>query len=330
MAQVSAADDADDEWRPPVALRRRQARGQRFGHGAVPVQLRLDEVAEAAAVTTALAMRVFAVDTEQEVAVGRAGRRRATNPFAFARRHGIPALVADRPCQARIDVEREHRQTVDAHELEKRQVERSREIPDLLPAGLHQQCRRAELAGHPAIEHRLHAARKHLEADDHLRTQRVQPGEYLQLPAVMIFVIMLLAEQDDISRGGTRQHLVGRDALAILAGDPQPARGRGAGCAACCRAGRQQRKTQGSGHQQQRKEQEPAIAVARHRLPLVNSAGTSAADGSTARYRSSLLAFNGKVKSSDRALVPPTASGASQGRCLSATLHPQRTLGARA
>jgi hypothetical protein len=52
------------------------------------------------------------------------------------------------------------------------------------------------------VEHRLHAARKHLEADHHLRALGVQGGEHLQLPAVVVLAVVLLAEQDHILADG--------------------------------------------------------------------------------------------------------------------------------
>ncbi len=43
----------------------------------------------------------------------------------------------------------------------------------------------------------MHPAREHLEADHQVRALRVQRGQRLQLPAVVIHVVMLFAEQHD-------------------------------------------------------------------------------------------------------------------------------------
>jgi hypothetical protein len=79
------------------------------------------------------------------------------------------------------------------------------------------------LAGYPAIEYRLQAAGKHFEADDHVRAQRVQPREHLQLPLVVIGVVMLFAEQQHVASDQVGQDLLLADGLRLLIGQDRPA-----------------------------------------------------------------------------------------------------------
>ncbi len=80
----------------------------------------------------------------------------------------------------------------------------------------------------------------------------------------MILVIVLLAKQDDVGGGGSRQNLVGGNALAGPAGDLHPARRRDAASGRCCRPGQQQRSGKGTSQRQQRPERHAAIPVAPH------------------------------------------------------------------
>ena len=150
--------------------------------------------------------RVLAIDLEQEIAVRVRRRRRPADAFALRCRHRVPAFLRDGPGELLVDVERHHRDAVDARELEQRQIELGRQFPDRVPLRLLEQLPDGEIAGDPAIEHRLRAAREHLEADDHVRPLRVQRRQHLQLPAVIVVLVVLLAEQHDILFRHLRQH----------------------------------------------------------------------------------------------------------------------------
>jgi hypothetical protein len=145
------------------------SRQQRLGHGAVPVLLCLDEVLESTAIARVPTVSMLAIDAEQEIAVGLAGRRRPADALTLALREGIPALVADGPGQFGIDIERDHRDAVDAREFEEGEIQLDRKTPVLFPRRLREERRYGQLARHPALQRRLCLARKHLEADHHIR-----------------------------------------------------------------------------------------------------------------------------------------------------------------
>ena len=142
---------------------------------------------------------MFPEDGEQLLAVGLDRRRRAADAFPLGFRHRVPALLADRPAELALDVQRQHRDAVDARELEQRQVELGRHVPVALPFRLVEELGHRQLARHPAVEHRLHAAREHLEADHHVRPPRVQRGQRLQLPAVVVHLVVYLTEQHHVA-----------------------------------------------------------------------------------------------------------------------------------
>ena len=81
------------------------------------------------------------------------------------------------------------------------------------------------LPGHPAVQHRLHAAREHLEADHHVGPLRVQRGEHLQLPAVIVLLVVMLAEQHDVPLRHRCQDSGGADDARLIAVQHRP-RGR--------------------------------------------------------------------------------------------------------
>jgi len=73
--------------------------------------------------------------------------------------------------------------------------------PHLVPFRLLQELLGGQRTGDPLVEYRLGTAREHLEADHHLRALGVQGGEHLQLPAMVILGVVLLAEQDHVLAG---------------------------------------------------------------------------------------------------------------------------------
>jgi len=84
---------------------------------------------------------------------------------------GVPAAACDRLGQAAFDVQRHHRNPVQAREVKERQVKLGREPPDLGPFTLLEKLLHGEFTGNPSIEHRLGAPRERFEADDHARAQ---------------------------------------------------------------------------------------------------------------------------------------------------------------
>jgi hypothetical protein len=117
------------------------------------------------------------------------------------------------------------------------------------------------LAGYPAIEYRLQAAGKHFEADDHVRAQRVQPREHLQLPLVVIGVVMLFAEQQHVASDQVGQDLLLADGLRLLIGQDRPAGRRQTGlglgfCVARCAAVGDQCAEQGAADSRKQEQRE--------------------------------------------------------------------------
>ena len=153
-----------------------------------------------------LAVRVLAIDLEQVIAVRPRRRRGPAHAFALGFRDGVPAFLRDGPGELLVDVQRHHRDAVDAGELEQRQVELGRQLPDRVPLRLLEQLLDGELAATQLVQHRLRAAREHLEADHHVGPLRVQRRQHLQLPAVIVVLVVLFAEQHDILFRHRRQH----------------------------------------------------------------------------------------------------------------------------
>lgn len=184
--RMAASDDGDDQGPAGAGM----AGGDGLGHGAIPGELRLDETPEGRIVGGCRAGRrrgpVVAEDAGEGGDVGRAGRSRRAKPFAGVRRNGIPAILADPGHQRPLDVERHHRDAVHAREIEQRHIERRREAPHLVPLRLLEEGAFVDLAGDPAVEDRLQAPGKGLEAQDHVRGPAVQGRQGVQLPA-MIF-----------------------------------------------------------------------------------------------------------------------------------------------
>jgi hypothetical protein len=182
---------------------------------------------------------VLAIDLEQELAVGVRRRGCLADPFARAKRYRLPALVGDLAGQFLVDIQGQHRNPVQARELEQGQIQFWRRVPDLLPLRLGQKLLDAQFAGHPAIEYRLQPAREHFEADDHFRAQRMQSGEHLQLPLVVVRIIMLFSEQQHLAADQFGQDLRLADCPRLLiledypAGRRQTGLGRGFRAARC-------------------------------------------------------------------------------------------------
>ena len=173
-------------------------------HRPVPCRLRLDESrkggvgAQDLRIVLAMDRPMLAIDLEQEIPVGARCGRGPADPFTLGLGHGVPALFGDGLGQFLVDVERDHRDPVDPRELEERQIELGRQLPDGVPLGLLEQLPHREIARHPAVQHRLRAAWKHLEADHHVGALCVQRRQHLQLPTVIIVLVVLLAQQHHV------------------------------------------------------------------------------------------------------------------------------------
>jgi hypothetical protein len=170
---------------------------------AVPRELCLDESPPARLVVR-LAAAVCGHRLRQEGFVGRARGRRVRDALAFPHGHRGPALASDACHQRAIDVQRLHRNAVQASELEERQIQRRGEAPHARPVGLPEERALVELAGDPPVEDRLGAAREHLEAEHHGRVLGGERGNGLELPAMVVGPIVVLAEQDDVRARGAR------------------------------------------------------------------------------------------------------------------------------
>ena len=74
-------------------------------------------------------------------------------------------MRTDAAHQRALDIERQHRNAVQPRKLKQRQIERRIMAPHLRPVGRLEKLLLREFAGDPATQFRLHAARKHLEAE---------------------------------------------------------------------------------------------------------------------------------------------------------------------
>src|SRR5664280_2599991 len=86
-------------------------------------------------------------------------------------------------------------------EMEKRQVELVGKSPDLRPIDLAQECGFVQLALGPVAEYRLDATREHLETEDHVGSVAEQRRDRMKLPAMVLCLVMRLAEQHDVAPG---------------------------------------------------------------------------------------------------------------------------------
>jgi hypothetical protein len=166
--------------------------------------------------------RVLAIDLEQELAVGVRRRGRLADAFALGKRYRVPALVGDLARQFLVDIQGQHRNPVQARELEQGQIQFWRRVPDLFPLRL---ARNSLTLSSPATQRSSTGCSrrgKHFEADDHFRAQRVQPGEHLQLPLVVVGVVMLFAEQQHLASDQFGQDLLLADRLRLLIGRRPP------------------------------------------------------------------------------------------------------------
>ena len=88
-----------------------------------------------------------------------------------------------------------------AGKIEKREVELSGEAPDLRPIDLAHEGGFVQFALGPAVEHRLNAPREHLETEDYVGSVVEQRRDRMKLPAMVLWLVMRLAEQHDASLG---------------------------------------------------------------------------------------------------------------------------------
>src|ERR1035437_474227 len=93
-------------------------------------------------------------------------------------------------------------------ELEQRQVQLSGEAPDLRPIDLAQEVGFVQFALGPAVEHRLDAPREHLETEDHVGVVAEQRRDRMKLPAMVLRLIVRLAEQHDAALGKRYERVV--------------------------------------------------------------------------------------------------------------------------
>src|SRR5665647_2583016 len=96
-----------------------------------------------------------------------------------------------------IDIERQHRQAMHSGEMEQRQVELVGKSPDLRPIDLAQEGGFVQLALGPVVEYRLDTPREHLETEDHVGSVAEQRRDRMKLPAMVLRLIVRLAEQHD-------------------------------------------------------------------------------------------------------------------------------------
>lgn len=113
--------------------------------------------------------------------------------------------------------------------MEKGEVELGGHAPHRAPFALGQKLGLGERPRHPTVQDRLRPAGEHLETDHHVGALRMQRGEGLQLPAMMIHVVVLLTEQHDRTLGHRGDQPGALDCLRRCALQARPATGGEAG-----------------------------------------------------------------------------------------------------
>ena len=93
-------------------------------------------------------------------------------------------------------------------EMEQRQVERVDKTPDLRPIDVTQEGGFVQLALGPVVEYRLDATREHLETEDHVGSVAEQRRDRMKLPAMVLRLVMRLAEQHDAVFGERYDRIV--------------------------------------------------------------------------------------------------------------------------
>ena len=243
---MAAADDGDDQR----LIRRGGGGGEGLGHGPVPGQLGVDEALHPVGVRRrARPFEMLVIDLAELVAVDRGRRRRVRDPFAIRLGHGVPASFPDGGDQGAIDVERHHGHPVDAGEVEQRHIQRRIETPHPVPFHRLKKRRLVKFAGHPGIEHRLHAARKHLESEDHRAAPGMERGDGLELPEMMLGIVVSFAEYDHARGRRPGEQPVAGERRGRAGLDPDTRRHAGRGVLI---GPRRRARSQGRRHQQRR------------------------------------------------------------------------------
>jgi len=98
--------------------------------------------------------------------------------------------------------------------MQERQIETGVITPYIGPFGLFQERRFIKLAPTPVIKRRLHAPGQHLQAQDQVGISRMQRGQHVMLPTVMIPVVMNFAQQHDRFAGEIGKQPAGLDLFA--------------------------------------------------------------------------------------------------------------------
>jgi hypothetical protein len=76
-----------------------------------------------------------------------------------------------------------------------------------LPLDALQKLWLGQLTRDPLIEYRLYSTRKRFETDHHLRAEHVKRRKYLQLPQMVIRIVVVLAEEYDVTVSGAFEDL---------------------------------------------------------------------------------------------------------------------------
>ena len=163
VADVPAARDADHEGLIGAVGGMQRIR-EPLCHGTIPGRLRIDEMPETRPVATSPLrigrFRMELVDLVKILEVSRRGRRGARDPLLLRGRHGVPTFIRYRLDEFAVDVQRSHRNSVDAREPEERQVKLRANPPNLLPIRLLQQLPLRKLSRDPLVQDRLSPARE--------------------------------------------------------------------------------------------------------------------------------------------------------------------------
>jgi hypothetical protein len=238
VLEVAAADYADHHRILIVG----KCAGDCLRHSAIPGQLGVDEMREffelQYIIDTGIDVgfeidfgRVFlAVGVEQKLLVGiEPGQRkqigfvcqsRVGQTHALRLFHGLPTLPPYFRHQFTIDVECDRRQSMLARKMQQRQIQVGIVSPQFAPFGLFEKFAFVELARAPGIERRLHPARQHLQADDHVGMARMQNREHVVLPAVMRPIVVNFTQQHHARGGEIVEQCLRRKRIAAARVEP--------------------------------------------------------------------------------------------------------------
>ena len=179
--------------------------GDTLGHGTIPELLPLDKALKSLFLSSGKIAHGFFIATvrtrmmlhktpRQHFEIGPLRDGGIRDPLTLILWYRRPPLLLHLIEEGAVHIQGNHRNMIHAGEIENRQIKCRIKTPIAVPIALLQKFSFAQLPRHPFIQNRLHLPGKHLKAERQVLAQRIQPGDYLQLPTMVIGVIMVLAQ----------------------------------------------------------------------------------------------------------------------------------------